>query len=119
MPEALTQAQLQELTDDLRQLACELEDQLHRIDSDSQPVELDQQLVGRLSRMDAMQQQQMARASQTHMRAHLSRVRRALNDLDSGDFGYCQSCDEPIAFARLKIRPDSPLCVQCQQKNEP
>ena len=116
--EPLSEDRLGELRSDLQRLQRELQGQLERIGNDSQPVQLDQQMVGRLSRMDAMQQQQMAQASQSHMRAHLSRVTLALKALEEGEFGYCRSCDEPIPFARLKIRPDSPLCVGCQQVNE-
>ncbi len=110
--------QLAELKADLERLHLELEDQLARAAVDSQPVQLDQQSVGRLSRMDAMQQQQMAAANLAHARAHLSRVVLALAAIESGEFGYCRQCDEPIGFARLKIRPDSPLCMGCQQSNE-
>jgi DnaK suppressor protein len=115
---ALTGSQLAELRADLERLETELGGQLERLGDDSRPVVLDQQSVGRLSRMDAMQQQQMAAASAGHIRAHLSRVRRALAALDSGDFGYCYDCGEAIAFPRLKARPDSPLCVGCQARNE-
>jgi DnaK suppressor protein len=48
----------------------------------------------------------------------LNRVSLALAAISAGDFGYCRQCDEPIAWLRLKARPDSPLCVQCQQLNE-
>ncbi len=116
--EELSAAQLSELKTDLLNLQQELSEHLQRIGQDSQPVQLDQQMVGRLSRMDAMQQQQMAQASQAHMQAHLSRVQLALKALEQGEFGYCRDCDRIIAFARLKVRPDSPLCVVCQQRNE-
>lgn len=118
MSEALTEARIAELRGDLVQLAGELAAQLERLGEDSRPVKLDQQAVGRLSRMDAMQQQQMAAANAGHIRAHLSRVRRALLAIESGDFGICQDCGGDIAFARLKIRPDSPLCIACQSRNE-
>lgn len=118
MTGSLNDRQLEELRADLERLATELAEQLQRLERDSQPVQLDQQSTGRLTRMDAMQQQQMASANAQHNRAHLNRVRRALAALDSGDFGYCSDCGEAIAFARLKIRPDSPLCVTCQGRNE-
>ncbi|MEP5764976.1 MAG: TraR/DksA family transcriptional regulator [Halieaceae bacterium] len=118
MTAQLTAAQLAELRADLELLVAELGEQLQRLDEDSKPVELDQQMVGRLSRMDAMQQQQMATANAAHIKAHLNRVRLALAAMDSGEFGYCRQCDEIIAWPRLKARPDSPLCVACQQLNE-
>ena len=114
----LTPSELEELRADLEFQRLELEEQLEALQGESKPVELDQQLVGRLSRMDAMQQQQMAQANRAHITAHLSRVRLALAALAEGEFGYCKSCDEAIPFPRLKARPDSPLCVQCQQRNE-
>jgi DnaK suppressor protein len=117
-PEELTAAQRTELESDLLLLKQELAAQLQQLEQDSKPVELDQQMVGRLSRMDAMQQQQMAVASETHVRAHLSRVSQALAAFSAGDFGYCEQCDEAIAWLRLKARPDSRTCVQCQQLKE-
>ena len=75
MSEALTEVEIAELRGDLEKLAGELDAQLERLGEDSRPVKLDQQAVGRLSRMDAMQQQQMAAANAGHIRAHLSRVR--------------------------------------------
>ena len=117
-PAELTPEQVLELQRDLVQQREELADQLSRSDKNSQPVELDQQLVGRLSRMDAIQQQQMAAANAAQAAAHLNRVELALAAVESGDFGYCRRCDEPIGFARLKARPDSPLCLNCQQDNE-
>ncbi len=68
--------------------------------------------------MDAMQQQQMAAANAAHIKAHLNRVRLALANLDAGDYGWCRDCGEAIGYQRLKVRPDSPLCVNCQQRNE-
>lgn len=68
--------------------------------------------------MDAMQQQQMASANAGQVKAHLNRVELALTAIAAAEFGFCRQCDEPIAFARLKARPDSPLCIACQQANE-
>jgi DnaK suppressor protein len=76
-------------------------------------VALDQQSVGRLSRMDALQQQAMARA--THERR--ARERRALSAalarLDSGEYGYCDACGEAIATRRLEHNPAITLCIDC------
>ena len=114
----LNEQQLRGIQLDLEQLQQQLTEQLLRIDEDSRPVQLDQQTVGRLSRMDAMQQQQMAQASRTHMQAHLTRVNLALQAIAGQDYGYCKNCEEAIGFPRLKICPDSQLCVACQQRSE-
>ncbi|TVQ94739.1 MAG: TraR/DksA family transcriptional regulator [Deltaproteobacteria bacterium] len=68
---------------------------------------------GRLSRMDAMQQQQMALAEKAMLERRLDAVRRALSRVDDGSFGYCTRCDEPIALRRLRVVPESPLCMAC------
>ncbi|MER0239849.1 TraR/DksA C4-type zinc finger protein [Fulvimarina sp. MAC8] len=77
------------------------------------PVELDQQSVGRLSRMDAMQVQQMAQAVERRRRDRIQKIRRALARIEDGDYGYCHECDEPIASGRLEIDPAAHLCVNC------
>ena len=81
------------------------------------PVTLDQQSVGRLSRMDAMQQQAMTAANRQRNKVRLHLVDAALK-MDPDEYGICKKCDEDIGYARLKVRPESPFCVTCQNKNE-
>lgn len=82
------------------------------------PVELDQTKVGRLSRMDAMQQQAMAQASGRRTEMELQRIRTAIGRLRSGDYGYCVKCDEEIAEKRLKIDPSALICIDCARAAE-
>jgi DnaK suppressor protein len=79
-------------------------------------TELDQQRVGRLSRMDAMQQQAMEDETGRRRDKELHRIASALDRLESDDYGYCTACDEPIAFKRLENDPATPLCISCAQK---
>ena len=65
------------------------------------PVELDQQSVGRLSRMDAMQQQSMDLAREERRRTRLAILAAALRRLDEDEFGYCLFCEEDIPADRL------------------
>lgn len=78
-----------------------------------QPVALDQQSVGRVSRVDALQQQAMAQASEANRRHELRRIDAALKRLDEGDFGVCEACGEPIPERRLRIDPAVTECVTC------
>ena len=87
-------------------------------DEASQVVELDQARVGRLSRMDAMQAQQMAQASGRRRELMLRRITAALARIDSGDYGVCESCDESINPKRLEFDPTAMLCIQCASKAE-
>lgn len=80
------------------------------------PVELDQQSVGGLSRMDAMQQQSMDLAREERRRQRLGILSAALRRMEEDEFGYCLSCGEDIAAARLAADPAATLCVDCQRK---
>lgn len=76
-------------------------------------VELDQTRVGRLSRMDALQGQAMARETARRREIELKRIAAALARLDEGEYGDCVRCGEPIAPARLRSDPAVPTCVRC------
>jgi len=79
-------------------------------------TDLDQQRIGRLSRMDAMQQQAMEDETGRRRQKELYRIAAALDRIESGDYGYCTACDESIAVQRLENDPASPLCISCAQK---
>jgi DnaK suppressor protein len=113
----LNEKKRNELKQDLIALQIRLKEQLAGEDG-SKPVQLDQQLLGRVSRIDAIQQQEMAKANRQQTQAQLLRVEKALLAFESGDYGFCLDCDEPIGYPRLKARPDTPLCLRCQANNE-
>ena len=77
------------------------------------PVALDQQSVGRLSRMDSLQVQAMDKAQETARQKKLLRIKAALTRLDNGDYGHCVTCDEAISQKRLDLDPSVPLCISC------
>ncbi|MGI9425203.1 MAG: TraR/DksA family transcriptional regulator [Hyphomicrobiaceae bacterium] len=76
-------------------------------------VKLDQSSVGRVSRIDAIQQQELALAAERNRERELQRIKSALLRLDQGDFGYCVTCGEDIAEKRLRVDPAIPTCVDC------
>lgn len=104
--------------DMLNKLKEGLLEDLQRGEQAAGVVELEQNKVGRLSRMDAMQQQAMQKASQDLIRKRLVQVERALDALNEGDYGYCHECGEDIAAERLEVRPETLVCVACQEKLE-
>ena len=83
----------------------------------SKPVELDQTLQGRLSRMDAIQQQEMARALESKRNRELEKINAAFQRIDNGDYGHCVDCDDEIAEKRLEIDPTAIFCIKCASKN--
>ena len=76
-------------------------------------VELDQTSVGRVSRIDAIQQQQMALASERKRREELVRIDAALQRIADGSYGECLMCEEPIAEKRLEFDPSIATCIDC------
>ena len=77
------------------------------------PVELDQTTVGRLSRMDAMQGQAMALATERRRQEEARRIEAAISRIDEGEYGFCISCGEEIAAKRLDVDPTVPTCIAC------
>ena len=76
-------------------------------------VELDQASVGRLSRMDALQQQAMAQDGRQRAELALRRIEAALRRCDDGSYGECQGCGEWIDPRRLELDPAATLCIRC------
>ena len=79
-------------------------------------VALDQQSVGRLSRMDALQQQAMAQATERQRQTDIMRLEAALIRLEQDEYGYCAGCGDEIAPKRLEIDPAATHCVKCANK---
>lgn len=80
------------------------------------PVQLDQTSVGRLSRMEAIQAQQIAQDAQRRRHLLVGAIDGALRRIESGDFGYCFVCDEEIDARRLHADPTITRCIQCAGK---
>jgi len=81
-------------------------------------VELDQSKVGRLSRMDAMQAQAMAKDALRRREAQLRNISIALKRLNDGEYGRCALCDEDIRAERLELDPAILTCIHCADRSE-
>jgi DnaK suppressor protein len=116
---SLTPQQIEQLRQLLVAQQSELENLLNSVHSGTQTVTLDQQSVGRISRIDALQQQQMAIANQQQASAQLRSIEQALRRIDAdNDYGLCAECGETIAYARLQAQPNASLCIGCQSASE-
>ena len=113
----LTKSQQEELRNLITRNCQELETLLASSSESSKPVALDTP-IGRLSRMNAMQQQQMAVASRQAQSQKLQLLRNALQAITNDNYGDCRRCEEPIGYQRLKVRPETPFCLACQSRSE-
>ena len=108
-PEELKATFLSRLQNELQGLR----DASVRTVADRKPVELDQQSVGRLSRMDAMQQQALAAAQETRRHGRIRALEAALGRIEAGEFGYCDDCGDFIGLRRLALEPTIMRCRDC------
>lgn len=107
-----------EYRDQLLQLKTALEAREESSREAGKTVELDQARVGRLSRMDALQIQQMAQAGERQRQQQLRRINAALQRIREGSFGYCLDCGEAIDPRRLAIDPSHSHCVSCSEARD-
>lgn len=104
----------------LAELKAELERQLGRLqksmkitDEALRTVELDQTAVGRLSRMDSLQNQALSEGLREREAARLGQIVEALARLEDGSYGRCATCGGEIPFERLFVFPEAPECARC------
>jgi DnaK suppressor protein len=110
---------------DLEYFKKRLEDRLQVLSAaaetqqqEGSPKELDQTRVGRLSRMDAMQQQAMSQAAARLSAAERQRIKTALVRIENEEYGYCILCEEEIAEKRLQFDPSLLTCISCAEEAE-
>lgn len=89
-----------------------------RASSGTEVVELDQSKVGRLSRMDAMQVQQMNLESERRRSVELAALESALQRIENHEYGHCAQCGEEINLKRLEIDLAATRCISCANKLE-
>ena len=112
---ALTDEQLRELRDDLEKQLARLRRTMDSTGSAAQPVELDQTSVGRLSRMDALANQQMSKALHEREQGLELKLAEALKRLDEGRYGVCVVCGQHIPFGRLLVMAEARTCATCHE----
>ncbi|MBE0541344.1 MAG: TraR/DksA family transcriptional regulator [Verrucomicrobia bacterium] len=107
-------ATLEHFQKQLEELEAELRDAVEGQADATAPVQVDSS-IGRLSRMDAIQSQQMALGLKARQQQALLRVQNALKVIANGTYGECRRCKGPIGIERLEAQPDAVLCVKCAE----
>ena len=110
----MDQSQLEIFRKRLAEMETELQEGLSEKGDATAPVQLDGS-IGRLSRMDAIQSQQMALGLKVRQQQALIRVRNALEAIRAGIYGQCRRCRGSISVDRLEVQPDAILCVKCAE----
>jgi len=92
-----------------------LREEIDSLEREIKPIAPDN-AIGRLTRMEAINAKSMQEANMRSAKARLARLENTLERIDSDQFGLCCDCEEPIAFKRLLLIPESIRCVQCAEK---
>lgn len=109
----LTAAQLDELRAELDRQLRKLQRCMRTTSRAMKPVQLDQSSVGRLSRIDNLQTQGLTAGLQAREQSKLGQISEALKRMETGTYGRCVVCGEPIGFERLLVFPEAPNCAAC------
>lgn len=99
-------------------LLARLDEEQRSAADNARTVMPDQSSVGRLSRMDAMQQQAMAQASMQRLQLQRRRLAAALQRVQQGSYGVCCECAGAIGLERLLSDPAAPFCMACQEERD-
>ena len=78
----------------------------------SKPIAPDD-AIGRVSRMDAINNKSVAEAGLTQAKMKLADLEYVQSEIDKPNFGNCIKCKNPIPIARIMYMPQSRHCVNC------
>lgn len=109
----LTAGQLEELREILAAEIRRLERSMDLSEEHARTVVLDQTAVGRLSRMDSLQNQAMAQGLHDREAARYAALMEAVERLEAGSYGVCGECGGEIAYGRLLVIPEADACGDC------
>ncbi len=51
----------------------------------------------------------------TQQQKELEEIENALRKIESGEYGICEMCEDPIGFQRLKVKPHAVYCIDCRE----
>lgn len=110
---------------ELSELAAEIATELKRLERNiklsgdaAAPVALDQSAVGRVSRADALQNQQMSVSMHARSQSRHAELLDAQRSIEQGEYGVCQQCGALIPFGRLLVFPEARWCAACGGSRE-
>ena len=109
----LTKGHLAELREELEAQLARLSRSIEASEAALKPVELDQSRVGRLSRMDELQNQSLTRNLHEREEIRLTLVRNAIARMEEGTYGLCAACESEIPYERLLVFPEAVECGGC------
>ena len=108
----MTTDEKKRIKEEILRTLVQLQEQISKLEELTQPIAPDCSL-GRLTRSEAMHEQQVNLRILDQARLKKQRLEHALGRIEDEMFGCCIECEEPIGIERMMIRPESVRCVQC------
>jgi DnaK suppressor protein len=112
----MTHQEREEFKKKIQESIVKMEMEVARLEESTLPISPENS-IGRVSRMDAINNKGVLEASLRSSKRKLSSLRLALTKIDNPDFGICSRCRRPIQAARLLFMPESALCVHCAERH--
>ncbi|HAR44872.1 MAG: conjugal transfer protein TraR [Nitrospirae bacterium GWC2_57_13] len=109
----MIESEIEQFRQKLLSLQAEIQALEESAKETTKPVELDQASMGRLTRMGAMQAQQMAQEGSRRRKRHLQKIDGALRRIEAGEYGRCFVCEEELDVRRLSVDPTTTRCMDC------
>lgn len=111
----MTKAERAELVSIIEREIIKLTTKIEELKDFTRPVAPDC-AIGRISRMDAINNKSVYDASLRNSRNRLKQLRDILPLTKEDSFGICTRCHQSISIERLRIRPEVRLCAACLLK---
>lgn len=111
----MTEAERKSLKEKIHEEIVKIEAAIVPLLDATKPISPENSL-GRISRMDAINNKGVAEAALRSAKTKLSKLQIALTKIDNTDFGKCSMCKNPIRPARLMYLPESTKCVRCADR---
>ena len=111
-PTVLNPEQIEQIRGELQRTLCRIERSI-QTNGNGKVTDLDQSAVGRLSRIEALQNAGFTQNLKARERQQLEEVLAALGRIEDGIYGRCTACQGPIRFERLQVFPETRTCNSC------
>ena len=111
----MTKQERQVLRKKIVETIATMEYEVERLEEATRPISPENS-IGRVSRMDAINNKGVSEAALRSARRKLSSLQLALSKVESPEFGFCSRCKQPIPPARLMYMPESTRCVRCADR---
>ncbi len=106
--------------DHFRQILLEWKKQLME-EVDSTVVHLKEEGVAYADPLDRASQEEgfnLELRTRDRERKLIKKIEQALDDIESGEYGYCEDCGTEIGIRRLEARPTATKCIDCKTFEE-